>query len=200
MRFLSLRALFLLGFVVAMPVLALPPVARWFDELLYGPPPTNFGIPPAASRPIQEVVQPATAERDSPAGFDAQGLAASAHASQRPSDAVAPPPLLMPQAPFAPPANQEKIEQPSKIDEQTIVHLQQVRQRLEELGAEYVIVETIDGSGKYRFHCRMLVDAQTRFTRAFEATSTDPIAAADQVLREVEGWRVAALEKGTRQQ
>ena len=32
MRFLSLRAVFLLGFVVAMPVLALPPVARRIDE------------------------------------------------------------------------------------------------------------------------------------------------------------------------
>src|SRR5437867_6810015 len=52
MRFLSLRALFLLGFVIAMPVLALPPVARRIDELLYGPPPADFGRPPAA--PLSE--------------------------------------------------------------------------------------------------------------------------------------------------
>ena len=38
MQFLSLRAVFLLGFVVAMPVMALPAVARRIDELLYGAP------------------------------------------------------------------------------------------------------------------------------------------------------------------
>jgi hypothetical protein len=48
MRFLSLRAVFLFGFVIAMPVLALPPVARQIDRLLYGAPPTDFGRPPAA--------------------------------------------------------------------------------------------------------------------------------------------------------
>ena len=49
MRFLSLRAVFLLGFVVAMPVLALPAVARRIDELLYGSPPTDFGRPPVVA-------------------------------------------------------------------------------------------------------------------------------------------------------
>jgi hypothetical protein len=67
--------------------------------------------------------------------------------------------------------------------------LQQIRGRLEELGADYLIVETTDGGGRYRFHCRMLVDARSRFTRPFEAESPDPLAAGEEVLRAVEAWR-----------
>src|SRR5437764_8165168 len=70
MRFLSLRAIFLLGFVVAMPVLALPPVARRIDELLYGPPPTQFGRPPAAAPFNEELIQAQPAGPISPTRFD----------------------------------------------------------------------------------------------------------------------------------
>jgi hypothetical protein len=77
------------------------------------------------------------------------------------------------------------------LDERTMDRLQQIRQRLEQLGAEYVVVETQD-SGRYRFHCRMLVDERSRFTRPFDATSFDAVAAGQQVLREVEAWRQAA--------
>jgi len=38
----------------------------------------------------------------------------------------------------------------------------------------------------------MLVDANSRFTRLFEASSFDPVAAGQQVLRDVESWRSAA--------
>jgi hypothetical protein len=79
----------------------------------------------------------------------------------------------------------------TKLDERTIARLQQVRQRLEQLGAEYVMAETKD-DGQYRFHCRMLIDERSRFTRPFEASSADCIAAAEQVLRDVETWRLAA--------
>jgi hypothetical protein len=79
------------------------------------------------------------------------------------------------------------------VDERTMERLQQIRQRLEQLGAEYVVVETQD-SGRYRFHCRMLVDERTRFTRPFDASSFDAVAAGQQVLREVEAWRQAASE------
>jgi hypothetical protein len=87
-----------------------------------------------------------------------------------------------------------------KIDDRVIARLQQVRQRLEELGAEFVIAETVDGGARYRFHCRMLVDGRSRFTRPFEATSFDPVAAADQVLKEVETWRSAANSAAARTQ
>ena len=42
-------------------------------------------------------------------------------------------------------------------------------------------------------------DDRTRFTRPFEATSPDCIAAGEQVLREVETWRLAARENAPRE-
>jgi hypothetical protein len=72
-----------------------------------------------------------------------------------------------------------------------MARLQQIRERLEQLGAEYVLVDMQD-SGRFRFHCRMLVDPRTRYTRPFDATSFDPIAAGQQVLGDVEKWRQAA--------
>jgi hypothetical protein len=201
MRFLSLRALFLLGFVVAMPVLALPPVARWMDELLYGTPPSDFGRPPVSASPHKEkeVVQPLVAEPVSHAGFAEAGPAAVGKSPGGLEVAGAQPPNLAPLPAFAPlvPPHPVAVELESKIDERTMTQLQEVRRRLEELGAEYVVVETIDGSGQYCFRCRMLVDQQSRFTRSFEASSPDPVVASQQVLRAVETWRSAAAEKPT---
>jgi hypothetical protein len=199
MRFFSLRALFLLGFVVAMPVLALPPVARWLDELMYGAAPADFGRPPLAAAPANQP-PPLLAERVVPAIYDEP----SPSATPRGLDAPPAPPALTPVPAFAPlaPASEPagSLAPEPKIDERVIVRLQQVRQRLEELGAEYVIAETVNGGARYRFHCRILVDARSRFTRPFEATSFDPVAAADQVLKEVETWRSAGNSATARTQ
>jgi hypothetical protein len=193
MRFLSLRAMFLLGFVVAMPVLALPNVARRIDELLYGAPPTDFGRAPNAAPPTQELIPSQAVGHVSPARFDEPSPAAVGVVPAAFESAASPPPLApAPQfAPPSPPAAAAISAAPEpKIDERTIVRLQQIRQRLEQLGAEYVIVETQDG-GRFRFHCRMLLDQHSRFTRPFEAASFDCLAAGEQVLREVEAWRTA---------
>ena len=195
MRFLSLRALFLLGFVVAMPVLALPPVARWMDELLYGPPPSDFGHPPT-STPTKENVQPLAASPVSPTSFADSGPAELTRQVGGVDTPSAPPPLS-PQASFAPlvpPPQTTAAPADGGIDERAMALLQEVRQRLEGLGAEYIVVETTDGSGQFCFRCRMLVEPQSRFTRSFEAAAADPVVAARQVLRDVETWRTAAAQ------
>jgi hypothetical protein len=192
MRFLSLRAIFLLGFVTAMPVLALPPVARRIDELLYGPPPTDFGRPPAAA-PIAEDLTPQQlppAANSAAPRFDEPSPAASA-VVQSAFTAPVNPPSLAPAPDFAltdPPRASDAAE--PKIDPGTISKLQQIRERLELLGADYVVVEVQDG-GRYRFFCRMLVDGRSAFTKPFEATSFDALAAGEQVLRDVTAWRGA---------
>jgi hypothetical protein len=200
MRFLSLRALFLLGFVVAMPVLALPPVARRIDGWLYGPPPTEFGRPPAGAPLTEELAQPQAAGRVAPTRFDEPSPAAPVVATSGFAGAISPP-SLAPTPQFvlpSPPATSALSPAPeSRIDERTITRLQQIRQRLEHLGAEYVMVETQDG-GRFRFHCRMLIDQRSRFTRPFEASSFDAIAAGEQVLRDVESWRTAGTEQQAR--
>src|SRR6476661_795681 len=98
MRFLSLRAVFLLGFVVAMPVLALPPVARRIDELLYGPPPTDFGRAPIAPAPLSEDLSPPKSALPlSPPRYDDASPASAAFATG-PSDPKIP--VLAPTAHF----------------------------------------------------------------------------------------------------
>jgi hypothetical protein len=200
MRFLSLRAVFLLGFVVAMPVLALPPVARRIDELLYGPPPTEFGSPPTPAPLAEELSQPSPPGPIAPARYQEPSPAASSLAADR-NPSTAAPPVLAPAPQFAlpatPPPQADNAAAESRIDERTIARLQQIRQSLEQLGAEYVMVESQDG-GRFRFHCRMLVDQRSRFTRPFEASSFDAVAAGEQVLREVESWRSAAAEQRAR--
>jgi len=103
-------------------------------------------------------------------------------------------------APFVPLGRREIEAAPPgepRIGAQTISRLQQIRQRLEELGAEYVVVDYQSDQGPYRFCCRMLIDERSRFTRLFEATSVDPLIAAEQVLRDVESWRTAgAVNRG----
>jgi hypothetical protein len=90
-------------------------------------------------------------------------------------------------------ADGQAATEAATIDAETLSQLQSIRQRLEELGADYVIVEAVDDSGRYRFHCRMLVDDRSRFTRPFESIDADPLAAGAEVLRAVEAWRAAAL-------
>jgi len=205
MRFLSMRAVFLLGFVIAMPVLALPPVARRIDTLLYGPVPTDFGRPPDAA---SHTVAPPTSEPFdanpigpvSRARFDepspASPVAAAAYEGPLASSSPPPPPPQAPPQfamPLPPAAATSSSTGETPLDERTMERLQQIRQRLEQLGAEYVVVETQD-SGRFRFHCRMLIDERSRFTRPFDASSFDAVAAGQQVLREVEAWRLAAGE------
>src|SRR5438874_3329156 len=191
MRFLSLRAVFLLGFVIAMPVLALPPVARRIDELLYGAPPADFGRPPASAPLSEEFVQPKAAVPLSPPRYDEPSPAAWALAGSPVEPPVAAP-NFSPASRFDLPSTTAPAHAPEpKVDDQTIARLQQIRASLEKLGAEYVVVEAQE-SGRFRFHCRMLVDANSRFTKPFEASSFDPIAAGQQVLRDVESRRQPA--------
>lgn len=198
MRFLSLRAIFLLGFVVAMPVLALPPVARRIDEWLYGPPPAEFASPPVAA-PLTEELSPPPPAHIAQSRYDEPSPATTGAMPIRTTSAA--PPMLAPTAPFAlplpRPASPASTAPETRLDEGVIGRLQQIRQRLEQLGAEYVMVESQDG-GAYRFHCRMLVDPRSRFTRSFEASSFDAIAAGEQVLRDVESWRAASGDQQAR--
>jgi hypothetical protein len=193
MRFLSMRAVFLLGFVIAMPVLALPAVARKIDTLLYGAPPTDFGRAPAVAPLMDDVAMPKTQGIVAPIAYHENSPASISELSPASELPVSAPPLAAaPQFSPAslPPTSASPRPAEAPIDEQTLGRLQQIRQRLEDLGADYVIVEARE-SGGFRFHCRMLIDEQTRFTRPFEASAINVVVAGEQVLQDVEAWRAA---------
>lgn len=208
MTSLTLRSLFLIVFIIAVPVLALPQVTKFIDEALYGK--SNATIPPvdslpgAALDPPQQVIEPQIAERGSPASYDAP-VSPAANAGLRSayegldSLATAPPPLApLPNfSPVSPTPSGVPAQPTVEIRETTISQVQQIRQRLEELGAKYILLETADGSGQFRFHCQMLLE-NSAYTRDFEATATDPLAAAQAVLRDVETWRTASRPAATR--
>ncbi|HUE71632.1 MAG TPA: hypothetical protein VMP01_12170 [Pirellulaceae bacterium] len=186
---LVLRSLFLLGFILAMPVLALPSVARWADEFLYGD-----------SSPTSAEQQPLTQDDD--ASADAQREVVQAvletplsEAARRQTeggrglDAVATHPPEMPPSPDFPVG--PFVASPGDDPKNAVLldRLGEIRQRLEDLGAEYIRVETLPGTGQYHCECRMVVAPGSADTETFEASGTDATGVAEQVLKTIEAWR-----------
>jgi hypothetical protein len=68
-----------------------------------------------------------------------------------------------------------------------------LQRRLEELGAEYLMVERLEVSGLYR--CVCLVDVPgTGYQRPFEAADLLPERAVQRVLDELQSWRLAVSQ------
>ena len=203
---LSRRAWLLVCIAVALPLLASPMIVPRVSRMWHRPAPVLLSYSGQGEH-RGHVVLPLVAERVSPASFDEidpADLETPSRFGEQGLDGLpsAPPPLekLPAFSPLESPAqsvpdhgeteSEETVAQP--IDESVLAKLQEIRARLEDLGADYVLLEATEDTGRYRFHCRMLVDDQTSYTRQFEADSTDPLAAAQQVLREIEAWRTAA--------
>jgi hypothetical protein len=65
-----------------------------------------------------------------------------------------------------------------------------MQHRLRQLGATYYLLESWGSDGAlYRFHCKMAIAGNSRYTRHFEATDREPLRAIGRVLRDVEQWR-----------
>lgn len=136
------------------------------------------GISPAS---YDEVTAPTAAHRDPHAGLD--GLRTA-------------PPTLDPLPAFERFAEAGDAgttsEAAAVLDNATAARLARIRSELEMLGAEYILLETTDGSGIYRFHCQMPVSDEAPYTREFEATAAEPLTAAERVLGEVSAWRTVS--------
>ena len=209
MRTMSLRAVFLLGFVIVMPLLALPAVARRLDDWIYGSPPDDLAHS-ARQEVLMQAIEPQIVERASPASFEQVAAPPSpAHrGAEEGLDALtlSPPPLdplpafdrsasfhsSSPAEPSIEPLN------PAPLDDDQTTRLLEIRRQLETLGAEYILLETTPDSGAYRFHCQMRLSEQAPYNRPFEAVATDPLRAAQQVLADVSAWRTAAREQKIR--
>lgn len=191
---LSRRGLSLSGMALAAAGLLL--LGMWFGNLWRQAPP-DFGQSLSPLAASERVLQPVVAEGQPVASADGSGPAMFSMASTQGLDAAgAGPPPLSPVAAFEPlpltHVAQSPDEAAAAIDDATLARLHEIRGRLEQLGADYVVVETTDGTGRYRFHCRMLIDRDSQFTRPFESVGVDPLAAGEAVLRDVEAWRTAA--------
>jgi hypothetical protein len=222
------RSVFLIGFVVAMPLLALPSVSRRLDELLYGKAKavsatssleaSDNGVEDDGDvaqatfvTPLEDSLRPRSGG-DAKRGLDAgelkpPPLAATPSFPAAPTQA-APESTANPSGhtnktspkldlSFSESSFQSASPQPipgfdrTDQDETANQRLGKIRQQLEDLGADYIVLEVVEKTGQYHFLCRMLVSPQSRDTESFEASGKDAVALAEQVLKSVEAWRAA---------
>jgi hypothetical protein len=185
----GLRLLFLAGFIMAVPLLALPSVARRLDEVLYGGQKTTTDVPLSAAggdsfvegAVAQAAFEVPRADSERPHANAQQNRGLDAVARKPPELAAIPefPQLGLDDSPSFGPSN--------KI--QPLDRIRQIRQRLEDLGADYLLLESVEETGQHRFECRMLVVPGGTETETFEATGKDAKVVAEQVLSAVEKWR-----------
>jgi len=213
---LVLRSLFLLGFVLAMPLLALPSVARWADDFLYGDSPRE----PADTAPVKEDRTSADEQRDvmqavleTPLPGTANSSASDSHSRGLDSVPAQPPEMPPnPEFPSSPVDHPESTLSPTldlQFDPSSFTsgrpqgsgpgtenaraalptRIGEIRERLEDLGAEYIRLEL--AGGEFHCQCRMLMAKDSAETKLFAASGKDVTAVAEQVLESVEAWRAS---------
>jgi hypothetical protein len=195
----SVRSIVLVAFLIGLPVLAIPWVSKQFDTGLYG----------AAKQTVPELIMTAGPQRTqepvqidgvSPARFDeslTQREPERAREQTGLDAVVTAPPLFSPPPTFASRLPARSPNDPNGAPLETLAYVQQVRQKLEDLGAQYVVLEELDAGQRYRFAVRMQVSPRQPQVQPFEAVASDPAAAARTVLADVESWRTAALSPAT---
>ncbi|MBC7856269.1 MAG: hypothetical protein IAF94_22795 [Pirellulaceae bacterium] len=194
----TLRAGFIIGFLIVLPVMAMPSVASFLDRLLYGQPESSVPLVIKADAEFAPRKQPEQSRADaSPAAYEVP-LPEEPSASGIAGNFQPPPPSLQRAPDFLP--RDEKLTPGNDsvdpvdvgpLDPATAQKIDAVRGRLEELGAEYVRLEMSEDGRTFHCLCDMLLGGGTKETQPFEATRNDPLAAAKAVLANVEAWRKA---------
>lgn len=191
----SVRSIVLIAFLIGLPVLAIPWVAKQFDAGLYGV--AKQSVPDLIVRNNpQRAQEPVLVEGVSPARFD-ESL--TQREPERPRDqagldaVVTAPPLFNAPPSFASRLPTRAPDDPQAANLEPLAYVRQVRQKLEELGAQYVVLEELDAGQRYRFAVQMQVSPRQPQVQPFEAIAADPALAARTVLADVESWRTAAL-------
>lgn len=189
----------LLGFVVAMPILALPAVNERLDSWLFAAPaPTPRGAKVAAKRDWPAAVDATAAVPPAPA--DAGGMKGAPGATGVPESAPLPPTATDPSLSAArsdrrggddgAAGNVERLP-PADL----VVDLRQFaacQTRLQELGAAYFRLEDTGQVGaRYRFRCEVPLPGNGSYLRPFEQEHDDPLEAMRQTVAEVEQWCAA---------
>lgn len=205
----SVRSIVLAAFLIGLPVLAIPAVSRQFDGLLYGP--SKKSVPDLIVSAMPERNhQPVRVDAVSPARFDESLIQQEPERFRGKSEGldavVNAPPLFNPPPTFAsnvPPKPADQFASPTAGQQpgslEPLAYVQQVRQRLEALGAQYVVLEELEAGRQYRFSAQMQVSPRQTNVRPFESVAADPATAARSVLADVESWRTASLPPGTLQ-
>jgi hypothetical protein len=201
----ALRTGFIVGFLIVLPVIAMPKVAALLDQLLYGE--SKSTLPSVASEKDLSSPHPSPGPGQAnaqPAALDVPRVAKNARLLESPERSslgrrLQPPPTMAPSADFVRQAgNSEPERRPVEpasdvgpLDEATAARIDVIRGRLEELGAQYVRLEMSADGREFHCLCHMLVGNDPSNLQPFEAMRTDPVDAAQAVLTSVEAWRTA---------
>ena len=189
----TLRAVFIIGFLIVLPVMAMPSVASYLDRLLYGNGESSVSpVPEPEGSPVRPVKSQPGASRATLEVPLSDEPAPSAIAERFHS---APPPPLQRAPDFLRRGGKGGLQEPTTdvgpLDQATAQKIDAVRSRLEELGAEYVRLEMSEDGRTFHCLCDMLLGGNSKETQPFEASRNDPVAAAEAVLANVEAWRNA---------
>lgn len=188
----SVRSIVLVAFLVGLPMLAIPWVSQQLDANIYGLDKKSVPELIVTTGP-QRTQEPLHTGDVSPARFDESLIEREPERPPEPTglDAVvSAPPLLS-----APPTFASRVPTRALADAaalEPLAYVQQVRQKLEDLGAQYVVLEELE-AGQYRFSVQMQVSPRQPQVQPFVAVAADPVTAARTVLADVETWRTAAL-------
>lgn len=194
----GLRSIVLVAFLIGLPVLAIPWVSKQLDAGIYGAAKTTVPdlVVTTGDTGPQRAQAALQIDGVSPARFDDSLLEREPERPREPAglDAiVSAPPLLSAPPTFANRLPARSNELASNPPLEPRAYVQQVRQKLEELGAQYVVLEELDAGQRYRFSAQMQVSPRQPQVQPFEAVAADPVAAARTVLADVETWRTAGL-------
>jgi len=196
----TLRLGIVLVVLIGMPVLAMPDVNRkvteWLRTNVANRLPTDFMTTVAAvpqndsATPPAPVVNPLTANPIPAVAGDGGVQRTTFEDSQTPSREISPSavaaPLLFPTPQRTP--DSSAVAPPMEVQ---LRRVREIRLQLEELGADYVLLESLDDlpGGRYRFYCLMYVDSAGKNMQPFEEVANDPQVAAENVLAKVQAWR-----------
>lgn len=196
----TLRAVFIIGFLIVLPLMAMPSVATFLDGLLYGEPKSS--VPATNSKPATEQEQPTVAEASQATHevplpsegsefHNEPGSPSSAERFKAPPPLQPAPDFLRRTEEIDPSEKSEPDPDVGPLDQATALQIDAVRGRLEKLGAEYVRLEMSEDGRSFHCLCDMLLAGDGNKTQPFEATRNDPVAAVQAVLTNVEAWRNA---------
>jgi hypothetical protein len=186
----TIRTFAIFAFLLAMPLLAYPPVTNWLERILADVP---AGLE-AAWASCQTLGGVGAAPNGRPSGATLAHRQ-PARPAQRPAPVREPSLQFAPESwptPGAETATRARASDPAVFRQISNTPASQengpaLRHRLEQLGAEKMVFESVDAGG-CRFRCEVPLADNSVYRKPFEAIGDDPLQAMQRVESAVMSW------------
>lgn len=191
----SLRSAVVLALLLGTFALAIPSVTRLVDGWLFSE---------WDDEKSKWSSQRSAAEKAAPAPVSTQQAPSLQRAAGDLSPLKVPPASDSPVAPLAFEFQEEAADRPGGQVQPAVMRtahveemasspnaLPSLQREFQDLGADYVVVEAVEGTGAFECRCLMPLAPQSSYQKAFSAVGSRPEAAMEQVLAEVRAWKRA---------